>query len=349
MSAQDTGGGTLPFGPIQMLVVEFDRTKFDGEIMPEFDRLKRAGLIRLVDLLFVTKNEDGELDVLKTTDLNTDEAMEFGAIIGALVGLGMGGEEGAEAGAIVGAEAGADGHVIDESEAWYLDERIPPGSSAAVVAHRAPLGDPAQGQDGRRGRRGARRRMDPSGRPRRARARRGTERDRGRQDVAPSAEARACRPRLGSVRTDDDADQPAGVRGAAGLEPGPPADPAVARPPRLDRLGGRVARRGDDRSGCVGGELRRRARGCARDRDPQRAAPADRRGASPAVHGAARLPAGDRARRAHAARRGPAHRRRPDHRLVLGGARRGDRRFGGQLSCSTYSSGRTTTTRTRCA
>jgi uncharacterized membrane protein len=134
MSAQDAGGGgTLPFGPIQMLVVEFDRTRFDGEIMPEFDRLKRAGLIRLVDLLFVTKNDDGELDVLKTTDLNRDEAMEFGAIVGALVGLGMAGEEGAEAGAMVGAEAGEDGHVIDESQVWYLEDRIPPGSSAAVV------------------------------------------------------------------------------------------------------------------------------------------------------------------------------------------------------------------------
>jgi uncharacterized membrane protein len=134
MSAEDAGGGgTLPFGPIQMLVVEFDRTRFDGEIMPEFDRLKRAGLIRLVDLLFVTKNDDGELDVLKTTDLNRDEAMEFGAIVGALVGLGMAGEEGAEAGAMVGAEAGEDGHVIDESQVWYLEDRIPPGSSAAVV------------------------------------------------------------------------------------------------------------------------------------------------------------------------------------------------------------------------
>ena len=134
MSAEDAGGsGTLPFGPIQMLVVEFDRTRFDGEIMPEFDRLKRAGLIRLVDLLFVTKNDDGELDVLKTTDLNTDEAMEFGAIVGALVGLGMAGDEGAEAGAMVGAEAGEDGHVIDDSQVWYLEDRIPPGSSAAVV------------------------------------------------------------------------------------------------------------------------------------------------------------------------------------------------------------------------
>src|SRR4029450_192971 len=101
--------------------------------MPEFDRLRRAGLIRLVDFLFVTKNDDGELDVLKTTDLNKDEAMEFGAIVGALVGLGMAGEEGAEAGAMAGAEAGEDGHVIDESQVWYLEDRIPPGSSAAVV------------------------------------------------------------------------------------------------------------------------------------------------------------------------------------------------------------------------
>src|SRR5512132_1902005 len=134
MSAQDAGGGaTLPFGPIQMLVLEFDRTQFEGTIMPEVERLRREGLIRLVDFLFVTKNDDGELDVLKTTDLDTDEAMEFGAIVGALVGLGMGGEEGAEAGAIVGAEAGEDGHVIDESQVWYLEDAIPPGSSAAVV------------------------------------------------------------------------------------------------------------------------------------------------------------------------------------------------------------------------
>jgi len=146
MSAQDTGGGAeLPFGPIQMLVLEFDHTRFDGEIMPEIERLKDAGLIRLVDLLFVTKNDDGELDVLRTTDLTTDEAMEFGAIVGALVGLGIGGEEGAEAGAVLGAAEGEDGHVLDEAEVWYLADAIPPGASAAVllIEHRwaIPLRD----------------------------------------------------------------------------------------------------------------------------------------------------------------------------------------------------------------
>ena len=51
----------MPFGPVQMLVLEFDRTRFDGEIMPELERLNESGVIRLIDLLFVTKR-DGEVE-----------------------------------------------------------------------------------------------------------------------------------------------------------------------------------------------------------------------------------------------------------------------------------------------
>ena len=42
---------SLPFGPVQMLVLEFDRVNFDGSIMPELARLKEAGVARLIDLL----------------------------------------------------------------------------------------------------------------------------------------------------------------------------------------------------------------------------------------------------------------------------------------------------------
>jgi uncharacterized membrane protein len=101
--------------------------------MPELERLKDEGLIRLVDLLFVTKNDDGELDVIQTSDLSTEESMEVGAVVGALVGLGTGSEEEAEQAAITGAAEGEDGHVLDEADAWYLADAIPPGSSAAVA------------------------------------------------------------------------------------------------------------------------------------------------------------------------------------------------------------------------
>jgi uncharacterized membrane protein len=123
----------MPFGPVQMLVLEFDRTRFDGEIMPELERLKDNGVIRLIDLLFVTKTEDGELDVIQTSDLTKDEAMDFGALVGALVGLGTGDEEQSIDAALAGALAGEDGHILDETEVWYLADAIPVGSSAAVA------------------------------------------------------------------------------------------------------------------------------------------------------------------------------------------------------------------------
>ncbi len=140
---------TLPFGPVQLLVLGFDRVRFDGQIMPELDRLKDAGTIRLIDLLFVTKRE-GEVERIQRSDLSTEEAEEFGALVGALIGVGMG-EEDLEGALAVGAEAGADGHVLDE-DVWYLADAIPEGMSAAValIEHRwaIPLRDKIAAADG---------------------------------------------------------------------------------------------------------------------------------------------------------------------------------------------------------
>jgi len=121
------------FGPVQMLVLEFDRTKFDGEIMPELARLKDAGIIRLIDLLFVRKPVGGDLEVVQTSDLSEDEATDFGALVGALIGLGSGDEELSYRAAVAGAEELEDGHFFGDSEVWYLADAIPEGSSAAVA------------------------------------------------------------------------------------------------------------------------------------------------------------------------------------------------------------------------
>ena len=122
----------LPFGPVQMLVLGFERTRFDGTIMPELERLKDAGIVRLIDLIFVTKR-DGEVETVQTSDLTTEEAEDFGALVGALIGVGMGEEDTVEAGLLAGAEAGADGHMLDEADVWYLADAIPEGTSAAVA------------------------------------------------------------------------------------------------------------------------------------------------------------------------------------------------------------------------
>ena len=135
---------TLPFGPIQMLVISSDQTRFTGEIMPEFKKLSDQGLVRLVDLLFVAKRR-GEIEAVQASELSTEEAEEFGALVGALIGVGLAGEDGALAGAAAGAAQTEDGHVFDEDEVWYLADAIPDDGWAAValIEHRwaIPLRD----------------------------------------------------------------------------------------------------------------------------------------------------------------------------------------------------------------
>ena len=142
----------MSLGPVQLMVVGFDHGNFTGEILPELKRLADADVVRVVDLMFVDKDDAGDITAVQLSDLTTDEAMEFGAFVGALVGFGVGGEEAAEAGAIAGAEAGEDGHIFDEDEVWYLADSIPNGTSAAIalIEHRwaIPLREKIQAAGG---------------------------------------------------------------------------------------------------------------------------------------------------------------------------------------------------------
>src|SRR4249919_2095663 len=95
----------MEFGPVQMLVVGFDDGKFSGEILAELRRLREHDIVRLVDLLFVARDENGEIEPLEHSDLAEDEAVAFGALAGALLGMGAAGEEGAEEEAAQGAAA----------------------------------------------------------------------------------------------------------------------------------------------------------------------------------------------------------------------------------------------------
>ena len=123
----------LNLGPVQMLVVGFGDAEFTGEIRKELTRLKDADIVRLIDLLAVRKDKDGEIEVLRQSDLSTEEAEEFGAIVGALVGFGVGGEDAATAGAVLGASELEDGHLFDDDSVWYLSDAIPEGTTAAVA------------------------------------------------------------------------------------------------------------------------------------------------------------------------------------------------------------------------
>jgi uncharacterized membrane protein len=140
VSAGEPAEQTSPFdiGPVQMLVLGFTDDAFSGRILPELRRLREHDVVRLLDLLVVRKDESGEIDVQQISDLDENEAKQFGALIGALVGFGTGNEETLGRAAIAGAHELEDGHLLDEDAVWYLADAIPTDSAAAValIEHR---------------------------------------------------------------------------------------------------------------------------------------------------------------------------------------------------------------------
>jgi uncharacterized membrane protein len=121
------------FGPIQMLSIAFEGNRFKGEILPELERLKREKIVRIVDLLMVRKDGQGNVMVTTGSDLDWEEATSFGSYIGALAGFGAAGPAGVESGAIAGAAELADGHLFDEDDAFRLTQALPNNMSAALV------------------------------------------------------------------------------------------------------------------------------------------------------------------------------------------------------------------------
>jgi|1186.fasta_scaffold141074_2 uncharacterized membrane protein len=121
------------FGPMQLLVVGFGTTEATGEIAAELRRLREHDIVRLVDMIVVSRDETGDVHAIETSDLSADESEELGAITGALIGFGAAGEEGAEIGALAGAAAADAGETPLGDDVWYLADAIPPGTTAAIA------------------------------------------------------------------------------------------------------------------------------------------------------------------------------------------------------------------------
>jgi hypothetical protein len=62
----------MTLGPVDLLVVKFPGNQFRGEIVPALEELIDSSTIRIVDLIFVTKEENGAVAALEYSDLNGD-------------------------------------------------------------------------------------------------------------------------------------------------------------------------------------------------------------------------------------------------------------------------------------
>jgi hypothetical protein len=62
----------MTMGPIDFLALEFPGNKFNGEILANLFDLVQAGVIRIVDLVVVVKDQDGSVVVRELKELDPD-------------------------------------------------------------------------------------------------------------------------------------------------------------------------------------------------------------------------------------------------------------------------------------
>jgi len=67
----------MAIGPIELLVVKFPGNQFKGEIAPALQELVETGTIRIIDLIFAIKDEEGTLAVLELNALGDQSLAVF--------------------------------------------------------------------------------------------------------------------------------------------------------------------------------------------------------------------------------------------------------------------------------
>ena len=75
----------MPIGPVSYTVIAFPGNKFNGDIAPEVARLVANGTVRILDLVFVAKDEQGDTISLEFEQM--DELAAFNEIDGEVGGL----------------------------------------------------------------------------------------------------------------------------------------------------------------------------------------------------------------------------------------------------------------------
>jgi Family of unknown function (DUF6325) len=94
-------------GPVELAVIGFPETRFTGAIAPALADLVEGGVVSILDLVFVTKDNDGNVAGIELSEL--EDSSSFDQVDGEVNGL------------------------LSEEDLQAASELLAPGSSAALI------------------------------------------------------------------------------------------------------------------------------------------------------------------------------------------------------------------------
>ncbi len=77
----------MEIGPLEYVVIGLAGDRFTSDILPALNAIQQNGLIRVVDLLFVSKDAVGTVTVQEVSELSEEEQPAYTALAENLAGL----------------------------------------------------------------------------------------------------------------------------------------------------------------------------------------------------------------------------------------------------------------------
>lgn len=72
----------MPIGPVEYILIAFPGNKFSGQIVPALRELVDSGIVHIIDLLFIKKDEAGNVLVVELNTLEDEERALFDELDG---------------------------------------------------------------------------------------------------------------------------------------------------------------------------------------------------------------------------------------------------------------------------
>lgn len=125
-------------GPVDYVVVEFPGSRFTGVGLPLLVDLVDRGVIRILDLLFVEKDQDGTLTAIELSDLDGDGDLDLTVFEGVSSGL-LGQDDITEAASVIAPGSSAAVLVYENSWAAPFATALRRDGAQLVASGRVPV------------------------------------------------------------------------------------------------------------------------------------------------------------------------------------------------------------------
>jgi hypothetical protein len=75
------------YGPLEYIALSFEGNQFKGEILPALAELVEQGTVRIVDLAFIYKDQDGAVTIREVEQLDPEHLVVFNPLVSEVSGL----------------------------------------------------------------------------------------------------------------------------------------------------------------------------------------------------------------------------------------------------------------------